>query len=210
MLVTDDDDLADRARHLATQAREPVLHYEHQDVGYNYRLSNLLAAVGRGQLRTLAQRVDRRRRIFELYSEALADVPGITPMPLSGEGRSSCWLSCLLVDADRFGAGPREVITHLADLDVEARPLWKPLHLQPAFEGSRTVGGAVSEDLFARGLCLPSGSDLTDEEVLWVAEEIRSVGRLRTRPAAFLPSGPRTGSAAPASDASTPAVGVAP
>jgi dTDP-4-amino-4,6-dideoxygalactose transaminase len=176
MLLTDDDAAADQARSLATQAREPVAHYEHHRIGYNYRLSNLLAALGRAQLETLADRVDRRRQVYALYARELADVPGLTMMPLFPLGTPNCWLTCLLVDADRFGAGPEDVVARLGARDVEARRTWKPLHLQRAFAGARTVGGSVAEDLFARGLCLPSGFDLTDDEVRWVARQVAEAG----------------------------------
>jgi dTDP-4-amino-4,6-dideoxygalactose transaminase len=172
MLLTDDDAAADLVRTLATQAREPVAHYEHHRIGYNYRLSNLLAAVGRAQLETLPERVERRRQVYALYARELADVPGLTMMPLSPLGTSNCWLTCFLVDPQRFGASAEEVVARLAAGDVEARRTWKPLHLQRAFTGCRTVGGGVAEDLFARGLCLPSGFDLTDDEVRWVANEV--------------------------------------
>jgi dTDP-4-amino-4,6-dideoxygalactose transaminase len=176
MLVTDDDATADLARSLATQAREPVPHYEHHGIGYNYRLSNLLAALGRAQLETLPERVERRREVYALYARELAGVPGLAMMPLSPLGTPNCWLTCLLVDADRFGASAEDVVARLAARDVEARRTWKPLHLQRAFTGCRTLGGAVAEDLFARGLCLPSGFDLTDDEVRWVAGEVVAAG----------------------------------
>ena len=183
MLLTDDDAAADLARSLATQAREPVAHYEHHRIGYNYRLSNLLAAVGRAQLETLRERVERRRQVYDLYARELAGVPGLTMMPLSPLGTPNCWLTCVLVDADRFGASAEDVVTRLAGLDVEARRTWKPLHLQRAFAGCRTVGGNVAEDLFARGLCLPSGFDLTDDEVRWVAREVAEAGEPADVPA---------------------------
>jgi dTDP-4-amino-4,6-dideoxygalactose transaminase len=176
MLLTDDDEAADRARSLSTQAREPVPHYEHHRIGYNYRLSNLLAALGRAQLETLVERVERRRQVYALYAAELADVPGLTMMPLSPLGTPNCWLTCLLVDADRSGASAEDVVARLDAQDVEARRTWKPLHLQRAFAGCRTVGGDVAEDLFARGVCLPSGFDLTDDEVRWVARRLVAAG----------------------------------
>jgi len=160
MVLTDDAGTAQRARYLATQARDPVPHYEHREPGYNFRLSNLLAAIGRGQLRSLDHRVSVRRAHFTHYAEAFADVPGLTMMPQAGYGTSNCWLSCVLVDAE-FGATPEQIRLRLEDLDIESRPTWKPMHRQPAFAGRRVIGGQVSEDLFARGLCLPSGSNLS-------------------------------------------------
>jgi dTDP-4-amino-4,6-dideoxygalactose transaminase len=188
MLVTDDDATADLARSLATQAREPVAHYEHHRVGYNYRLSNLLAAVGRAQLETLAERVERRRQVYALYARELAGVPGLTMMPLSPLGTSNCWLTCILVDPETFGARAEQVIDHLGVREVEARRTWKPLHLQRSFAGCRIAGSAVAEALFDRGVSLPSGFDLTDDEVRWVAREVAAAGTAvataRTQPAA--------------------------
>ncbi len=181
MLLTDDDATADLARSLSTQAREPVAHYEHHRVGYNYRLPNLLAAVGRAQLESLAERVERRRQVYTRYARELAGVPGLSMMPLSPLGTSNCWLTCLLVDEREFGASAEDVVAHLGARDVEARRTWKPLHLQRSFAGCRTVGGAVAEDLFARGLCLPSGFDLTDDEVGRVAREVLAAGGGHTR-----------------------------
>lgn len=162
MLVTDRDDVADAAKHLATQAREPsVPHYEHREIGHNYRLSNLLAAVGRAQLAQLDDRVAARRGIFAAYADAFESVAGLRLMPMAPYGTSNCWLTCLLVDPARFGAKPLDVVAHLARQDIEARPTWKPMHLQPVFSSAEKVGGQVSEDLFLRGLCLPSGSALS-------------------------------------------------
>jgi dTDP-4-amino-4,6-dideoxygalactose transaminase len=162
MLVCDGDHVADEARYLATQARDPVPHYEHRTVGYNYRLSNLLAAIGRGQLRGLDERVEARRQNRFHYEAALKGIPGLEFMPLAPYGVSNCWLSCLLIDPEVLRVTPEELRKHLESLNIESRPLWKPLHLQPAFRSARSCGGAVCEDLYRRGLCLPSGSNLTD------------------------------------------------
>lgn len=177
MLLTADERLAARARHLATQARDPAPHYEHTEVGYNYRLSNLLAALGRAQLRSLAERVERRRATYRRYAEAFADVPGVTMMPLATDGRSNCWLSCALLDPAEFGASAEEVCTALQEAGVEARRTWKPMHLQPAFTGRRALGGSVCEDLFARGIALPSGSAMTADDVARVVTAVRSTAR---------------------------------
>ena len=163
-LVSDDVDFVARARHLASQARQPVAHYEHDEVGYNYRLSNLLAAVGRGQLARLSELVERRREINGLYRASLEGIDGITFLPEAPGSRSTCWLTCLLLDEDRLGVGPGHVREHLETQNIEARPVWKPMHLQPVNRGCRVVGGAVSEDLFRRGLCLPSGSVMSHED----------------------------------------------
>jgi pyridoxal phosphate-dependent aminotransferase EpsN len=178
MLVSDDKALVDKARFLATQARDPAPHYQHSEIGFNYRLSNVCAAIGRGQLRVLEERVAARRRVFARYHEALADLPGLTFMP-EAHGRATRWLTCLLVDEARFGASREDIRQALVARDIEARPVWKPMHLQPVFQqlGAGVVGGAVSEDLFARGLCLPSGSNLPDADVDEVIEIVRGCAR---------------------------------
>jgi dTDP-4-amino-4,6-dideoxygalactose transaminase len=186
MLVTDDGDLAGQVRYLATQARDPVAHYEHRMVGYNYRLSNLLAAIGRGQLQVLAERVKARRETAVCYRAALADLPGIEFMPVASYGKPNWWLSCILVDPDAFGATRDDLRLHLGRLAIESRPTWKPMHQQPVFRGFRMRGGAVCEDIFRRGLCLPSGSNLTDADRQRVVDAVRTVPR-RT---ALVPDGP--------------------
>lgn len=175
MLVSDDDALVAHARKLATQAREPAPHYEHAEIGYNYRLSNLLAAVGRGQLRVLDDRVAARRANFEFYREAFAGLPGVEMMPEAEWGTHSRWLTCLTIDPEAFGADREAVRLAMEAENIEARPVWKPMHLQPIFSGCECVGGSVAEDLFARGLCLPSGSNLTRGELERVAEVFRGV-----------------------------------
>jgi dTDP-4-amino-4,6-dideoxygalactose transaminase len=165
----------DRARHLATQAREPVRHYEHKDIGYNYRLSNLLAAVGRAQLADLDRRVEARRAIQARYRAAFAELPGWSFMPEARSGRATFWLTCATIDGRAFGATRDQVIDRLAELDIEARPVWKPLHLQPAFADAQSFGGQVAEALFRDGLCLPSGSSLTLAQQDRVIEAVRQV-----------------------------------
>ncbi|GAA0470250.1 pyridoxal phosphate-dependent aminotransferase [Actinoplanes capillaceus] len=166
MLVTDDGRVAKQARHLSTQAREPVPHYEHRTVGYNYRLSNLLAAVGRGQVQRLDQMIAARKATFEYYRAAL---PELTFMPVAGYGTPNYWLSCALVDGDDRD----RLIARLAQHDIEARPAWKPMHLQPVFQDCVVRGGGVSADLFRRGVCLPSGSALTEHDRERVVGAIR-------------------------------------
>jgi dTDP-4-amino-4,6-dideoxygalactose transaminase len=177
MLVSDDASLCERARFLASQARDPAPHYQHSQIGYNYRLSNLLAAVGRAQLRKLDERVARRRAINARYHERLGELAGIGFMPAADYGTANCWLTCITVDAEAFGATPDTIREALGARDIECRPVWKPMHLQPVFDGAPVVGGKVSEDLFARGLCLPSGSVMSDADVDRVAELIRGVPR---------------------------------
>ncbi len=164
MLVSHEGALVERARFLATQARDPAPHYEHSHVGYNYRMSNVLAAIGRGQLRTLPERVAIRRRIFARYAQGLQNLPGIEFMPEAPYGHANRWLTCLTIDAARFGADRETVRLALEAESIEARPAWKPMHLQPVFAGARMFGGAMSERIFRDGLCLPSGSSLSDQD----------------------------------------------
>ncbi|GAA5337068.1 aminotransferase class I/II-fold pyridoxal phosphate-dependent enzyme [Thermus thalpophilus] len=175
MLVSEDGRLVAHARKLATQAREPVPWYEHREVGYNYRMSNLLAAVGRAQLRSLEERVWARRAIFERYVQGLSHLPGLSFQPEAPWGRHTRWLSVMLVDEEAFGLGPEAIRKALEAKGIETRPVWKPLHLQPVFQGAERVGGEVAENLFRRGLCLPSGSSLTREEQDRVIEAILSL-----------------------------------
>lgn len=173
MLVTNDENLAVQARFLATQARDPAPHYQHSQVGYNYRLSNLLAGMGRGQLKVLAERVAARRHNFEVYYSALQKLPGIQFMPEASFGTATRWLSCMTVDPEISGLDCEQLRLALADAQIESRPVWKPLHLQPVFKDCDCIGGKVSEDLFAKGLCLPSGSSLSDEDRDRVISTIR-------------------------------------
>jgi pyridoxal phosphate-dependent aminotransferase EpsN len=177
MLVAREEALIERARFLAQQARDPAPHYEHSVLGNNYRLSNLLAAVGRGQLRVLPQRIRRRREIFEMYRRALGDSPGITFMPEAPWGSATRWLTVIQIDSGEFGAAPEDVRLHLERFNIEARPVWKPMHLQPVFRGCRAIGGSVAASLFERGLCLPSGSQMTDTDCGRVAAAILSTPR---------------------------------
>jgi dTDP-4-amino-4,6-dideoxygalactose transaminase len=165
MLVSRNREWIEHARKLSTQAREPAPHYEHREIGFNYRLSNLLAAVGRAQLAVLPERVEARRRINGRYRELLPDVEF---MPEAAYGRSNCWLTCILVDE------PERIRLALEAEDIEARPLWKPMHLQPIYRDARVYGGDVSARLFDRGLCLPSGSALGKADQDRVVEIVRS------------------------------------
>jgi dTDP-4-amino-4,6-dideoxygalactose transaminase len=176
MLVSDDAALIAHAKKLATQARDPAPHYEHTEIGYNYRLSNVCAAIGRGQLQVLAERVAARRHNFDYYHQALSDMRGIAFMPTAPWGRSTRWLTCLTIDPAQFGADREALRLALEKENIEARPVWKPMHLQPVFSGCECVGGSISEELFLHGLCLPSGSNLTDVDLDRVVSIIRSVG----------------------------------
>jgi dTDP-4-amino-4,6-dideoxygalactose transaminase len=164
MLVTDGDHLAARVRHLATQAREPAPHYEHVEIGYNYRLSNLLAAFGSAQLADLDRRVARRREIFDRYVAGLAAVPGLGFMPEAPYGRGNRWLTCITLDEPASGLTPDDLRVHLQAAGIEARPTWKPMHLQPVFRDCESRLDGTADRLFRTGLCLPSGSSLTHDD----------------------------------------------
>jgi pyridoxal phosphate-dependent aminotransferase EpsN len=175
MLVSPDEELVRRALKLATQAREPVPHYEHREIGYNYRMSNILAAIGRGQLRVLEDHVEARRRNFDFYHDSLHDLPGLEFMPEAPWGKHSRWLTTLTIDPISFGADRETVRLALETENIEARPVWKPMHLQPVFAGYERIGGRVAEDVFERGLCLPSSSNLTEQQLERVARAVRRV-----------------------------------
>lgn len=177
MLLTDDAGTASRARYLATQARQPVVHYEHVDVGYNYRLSSLLAGLGRVQLARLPGMIERRRAWRLAYRELAAQHDGIEVFggedgSQGGIDHDNFWLTSILVDADVAGFTTTDLREHLAALDIESRPLWKPMHLQPVFSGHQYFGGRVSERLFETGISLPSGSVLTEEQFSRVTDAV--------------------------------------
>jgi dTDP-4-amino-4,6-dideoxygalactose transaminase len=173
MMVTADESLAQHARKLATQARDPAPHYEHSEIGYNYRLSNILAAIGRGQLSVLDDRVTARRANYDFYRHSLGNLPGIDFMPEAEWGRHTRWLTCITLDPAVFGCGPDEVRLALDAENIEARPVWKPMHQQPVFAHCDCFGGEVAEDLFSRGLCLPSGSSLKPADLYRIAAIVR-------------------------------------
>ena len=164
MLVSNDEEVVKKARFLSNQAREPEIHYEHKELGYNYRMSNLLAAVGRGQLQVLDERVRARRAIFQRYFDALSGFDGIEFMPEADYGRSTRWLTTLTIDPSITRITRTQIIEALEKENIEARPVWKPMHLQPLYKGCEyvTIGDEdVSRRLFEHGLCLPSGSNLS-------------------------------------------------
>lgn len=163
MLVTRHRDWADQARFLATQARDLAPHYEHSTYGYNYRLSNICAAIGLGQMAVLDDRVSRRRRIFERYKAAL-DLPGFDFMPEPDDVRSTRWLTAITVNPSKIGITREDIRLLLLSHEIESRPLWKPMHMQPLYAGAPYHGTGIDEQLFANGLCLPSGSDMSDEQ----------------------------------------------
>jgi pyridoxal phosphate-dependent aminotransferase EpsN len=181
MLVSDDAEFIRQARFLASQGKDPAPHYEHSRLAYNYRLSNVLAALGRGQLRTLAEKVRRRRQNFEFYRRALGALPGVRFMPEAPYGTCTRWLTAVLFDPEEFGATREDVRLRLEADEIEARPVWKPLHLQPLYSACRRVGGGVAERLFERGLCLPSGSGMTEADLTRVVEVVAGCRGLRAR-----------------------------
>lgn len=174
-LVTYDRALAERARFLATQAKDEAPYYQHSQLGYNYRLSNILAGIGRGQMELLADRVKRRREIFSWYREHLAGLPGLSVAPATERpgSHSNRWLTTILLNPAETTATPETLRQHLETHNIESRPLWKPLHLQPLFADAPRYGGDVCANLFERGLCLPSGTAMTDADLRRVAGALR-------------------------------------
>lgn len=179
MLVSDDAGFIERARFHASQARDAAPHYQHSKLGFNYRMSNILAALGRGQLQSLQERIEARRRNWEFYKEHLETVPGLRLMPTTPWGQSNYWLSCISIDEKLFGASAEQVRQLLEAEQIEARPVWKPLHLQPLFAGCRCRGGNVAEEIFGQGLCLPSGSSLSIGQLERIVGVILSAPQLR-------------------------------
>ena len=176
-LVSNQDTLVARVRHLSAQAKEPAPYYLHNDIGYNYRLSNISAAIGRGQMEVLPERVSRRRAVFARYQEALGSLPGVHFLQEPSEAfHSNRWLTTVLLDEAVFGADmPEKIRVALETKDIESRPLWKPLHQQPVFENCPFYGQGLSDRLFATGLCLPSGSNMTDETLEEVIRLLQSL-----------------------------------
>ncbi len=177
-LLSDDEGYISKARYLATQARDPAPHYQHSQVGYNYRMSNLLAAIGCGQLKLLNERIRQRRNNYSFYYRLLENSRGISFQPEPEAAFSNRWLTTILVDPKNSGGITREDIRiALQQEQIEARPLWKPMHLQPVYKGFPTAGGKIAESLFNKGLCLPSGSAMTDEDRERIAEALMAVFR---------------------------------
>jgi dTDP-4-amino-4,6-dideoxygalactose transaminase len=178
MLVSDDADLIARCRYLSTQARQPVSHYEHIEVGYNYRLSNVLAALGRAQLRRLDEIVVRRRRLRERYAKLFAAFPGVRLLADDDAG-ANCWLTAIVVDPAAAGWQAADLAAHLDAYNIEARPIWKPMHLQPVFAGARALLTGAAQRLFENGLTLPSGTAMTESQVVRV---LNSIEQFLSRP----------------------------
>jgi dTDP-4-amino-4,6-dideoxygalactose transaminase len=189
MLVCDDEELAVHARKLATQARDAAPHYQHSEIGYNYRLSNVLAAIGRGQLQVLGDRIAARRAHFEYSRRELGSISGVEFMPEAEWGSHTRWLTALTIDPSLCGVDRETVRCGLEEHGIESRPVWKPMHLQPVFADYQRIGGAVSEQLFENGLCLPSGSNLTPEDLGRVVDCFRTATHSVTRAPLRFPRG---------------------
>lgn len=169
MFLTDSKELADKVRYLATQARQPVSHYEHHDIGYNYRLSNVLAALGRAQLSRLDEMITNRKAMRARYKQLFADVPGVTVFQAedrqgNADTHDNCWLTAIIIDPEEASFTPEELSAALATKIIESRPLWKPMHMQPVFQDEPAKTSGTSETLFQTGLTLPSGSGLTESQ----------------------------------------------
>ncbi len=177
MLLTDRPQLAEHCRHLSTQARENVVHYEHRELGYNYRMSNILAALGRAQLSRLDSMIARRRAIRRRYEKAVSSVAGVEVFAGESDEADNCWLTSLVVDQALSGFYAAELADHLESHDIECRPLWKPMHMQPLFAEAEAFISGNAEDLFRRGITLPSGSGLTDPDVARVCAAVDSFVR---------------------------------
>jgi len=173
MMVSDDEELIALARKLSTQAREPVPHYEHTMIGYNYRMSNLLAGVGRAQLAVLETRIAQRTAIFHFYREHLSDLSGLSFMPIAEWGRANHWLTVVRINPAECGTNREAVRLALESHNIESRPVWKPMHLQPVLQGYPIYGGAFAESVFEDGLCLPSGTAMSQEDLLRIVTIIR-------------------------------------
>ena len=171
-LVADDPALIERARYLSTQARLPAPHYEHIDAGFNYRLSNVLAAIGRGQLERLPSMMQRRAEICRRYEDVLGVLPGIDFMPVPEDSQPNRWLTVATIDPAQAGTDREAIRLALEAQNIEARPAWKPMHQQPLFADAESVGGVVSDAIFETGICLPTGSALTDAQIDRVIERV--------------------------------------
>lgn len=175
-LLSDDDEIVKKARFLSTQARDNAPHYQHSSVGYNYRMSNVCAAIGQGQMEVLPDRVKHRRNNYRQYYHSLAGMPGISFLKEPDGFFSNRWLTTILVEQNEFGFSREDIRIALERLNIESRPLWKPMHLQPVFAGTRFFGSNVSEQLFDKGLCLPSGSNLSTEDIDKVINVVMQLG----------------------------------
>lgn len=183
MLASRNAAWVEKARFWSQQARDPGIAYEHSELGYNYRMSNVLAGIGRGQLEVLGLRVEQRRAIAFRYREAFGGLPGISLMPQASYGLHTNWLSCFLIEERKFGCSRDDLIRTLDAANIESRPVWKPMHLQPLYAACARYGGEVAGDLFRRGICLPSSSSLSLEDQLYVINEVRAAAGVEPLPA---------------------------
>ena len=162
MLVSNDEERIGKVRFWATQAKEPERHYEHKEIGYNYRMSNIVAGIGRGQLKVLDQRVAKKKYIYDYYKRELGDLAGIDFMPINDWNEPNCWLTCITLEGE---IRPLEIMEALEKDKIESRPIWKPMHLQPVFKDYDYIGSSVGEEIFKNGMCLPSDTKMTDEDL---------------------------------------------
>ena len=174
MLVSDNEERIAKVRFWATQSRDKARHYQHSELGYNYRMSNIVAGIGRGQLKVLDQRVKKKREIFEFYKRELGVLEGVTMMPINEWNEPNCWLSCITLNGK---VKPIDIMVALENENIESRPIWKPMHLQPFFEGCDFVGEGVSEKIFENGVCLPSDTKMTEEDLNRVVKIIKGLWR---------------------------------
>lgn len=172
MLISNNEQAIAKSRFWATQSRDQARHYQHSELGFNYRMSNVIAGIGRGQLKVLKQRVQRKKEIFEFYRKQLAEIEDITFMPVNEWDSPNYWLSCATIEGDISSI---DVMNELEQYNIESRPVWKPMHLQPYFEGYDFVGNEVSEKLFMTGICLPSDTKMTDEDLTEVVSIIKGL-----------------------------------
>ncbi|TKH33150.1 pyridoxal phosphate-dependent aminotransferase [Paenibacillus polymyxa] len=178
MLISDDVEALSKARHYATQARDKAIYYQHSTIGFNYRLSNILAGVGRGQLKVLEDRISQKKDIFGLYHKMLSEIDGIYFMPETGLSKSTRWLTAMQIDSTKVGIEAHELVRYLEEFNIESRPVWKPLHLQPLFNEAsyfaHEVGRDISQELFLNGICLPSDTNMTSENQEFVIQLIKN------------------------------------
>jgi dTDP-4-amino-4,6-dideoxygalactose transaminase len=176
MLLTNDETMAEKARFWATQSRDPAPHYQHSELGYNYRMSNIVAGIGRGQFLHLEEHIAAKKRIFQTYFDAFSDLP-VRMNPYSPDCEPNFWLSCMTID-NRCPTSPMRVMEALAEVNAEGRPIWKPMHMQPVFANCDLISlsdAPVSEDIFNRGLCLPSDIKMTENDLCRVIESVRRI-----------------------------------
>lgn len=172
MLVSNNEERIQKVRFWATQARDRARHYQHSEIGYNYRMSNVLAGIGRGQLKVLDERIEKKRYIYEFYKRELSNLDGVEMMPINEWNEPNCWLSCITLSGK---VRPLDIIELLEKENIESRPIWKPMHMQPVFADYDFIGEGVSEQIYANGVCLPSDTKMTDEDLHRVCAVIKGL-----------------------------------